>query len=75
MILVEPDRPGVFYMDVGAKMGITLSYTAEVNFKDVRVSVSNLVGKENRGFYQVLEFFDESRIFASFVGPSYILVF
>jgi len=62
VILVEADRPGVSYMDVGAKMGITLSYTAEVNFKDVRVPHSNLVGEENRGFYQVLEFFDESRI-------------
>ncbi|MCJ7595597.1 MAG: acyl-CoA dehydrogenase, partial [Desulfobacterales bacterium] len=29
---------------------------------EVRVPVSNLVGKENRGFYQVLEFFDESRV-------------
>ena len=62
VILVEADRPGVSYMDVGANMGITLSYTAEVNFKDVRVPLSNLVGEENRGFYQVLEFFDESRI-------------
>lgn len=62
VILVEADRPGISYMDVGAKMGITLSYTAEVNFKDVRVPHSNLVGEENRGFYQVLEFFDESRI-------------
>ena len=43
VILVEADRPGVSYMDAGAKMGITLSYTAEVNFKDVRVPHSNLV--------------------------------
>jgi acyl-CoA dehydrogenase len=42
--------------------GMGLSYTAEVNFKDVRVPITNLVGKENKGFYQVLEFFDESRI-------------
>jgi alkylation response protein AidB-like acyl-CoA dehydrogenase len=62
VILVEADRPGVSYMDVGTKMGISLSYTAEINFKDVRVPLTNLVGKENRGFYQVLEFFDESRI-------------
>ena len=62
VILVEADRPGVTTTDVGAKMGITLTYTAEVNFKEVRVPLSNLVGQENKGFYQVLEFFDESRI-------------
>ena len=62
VILVEADRVGVTYNDIGKKMGLGLSYTAEVNFKDVRVPITNLVGKENRGFYQVLEFFDESRI-------------
>ena len=43
-------------------MGMSLSYTAEVVFKDVRVPQSNLIGKEDKGFYQVLEFFDESRV-------------
>ena len=62
LILVEADNPGVSYQDVGHKMGITLSYTAEVVFKDVRVPVANLIGKEGKGFYQLLEFFDESRI-------------
>ena len=62
MILVEADRPGVSTSSVGEKMGIRLMDTAEVVFKDVRVPQSNLIGKENRGFYQVLEFFDESRI-------------
>ena len=62
LILVEADNPGVSYQDVGKKMGITLTYTAEVIFKDVRVPLSNLIGKENKGFYQLLEFFDESRI-------------
>jgi alkylation response protein AidB-like acyl-CoA dehydrogenase len=62
VILVEADRDGVSFSDVGKKMGMGLSYTAEVNFKDVRVPTTNLVGKENKGFYQVLEFFDESRI-------------
>jgi len=62
VILVEADRKGVETQDVGKKMGLSLSFTAEVNFKDVRVPLGNLVGKEKKGFYQVLDFFDESRI-------------
>uniref|UniRef100_A0A7C4RU06 Acyl-CoA dehydrogenase n=1 Tax=Desulfatirhabdium butyrativorans TaxID=340467 RepID=A0A7C4RU06_9BACT len=62
MILVEADRKGVTATDVGHKMGIHMMSTAEVTFKDVRVPLTNLIGKEGKGFYQVLEFFDESRI-------------
>ncbi len=62
MILVEADRPGLTAADVGEKMGIHMMATAELSFRDVRVPAANLIGKEGRGFYQVLEFFDESRI-------------
>jgi acyl-CoA dehydrogenase len=62
LVLVEADRPGVTATDFGTKMGIALSYTAEVSFNDVRVPLSNLIGHENRGLYHTLEFFDESRI-------------
>ncbi|MDO9567110.1 MAG: acyl-CoA dehydrogenase family protein [Candidatus Desulfaltia sp.] len=62
MILVEAEQEGVAAMDAGEKMGIHLVPTAEVTFKDVRVPSSHLIGKEGRGFYQALEFFDESRI-------------
>jgi len=62
MILVEGDRKGVSTASVGDKMGIHMIATAEVNFKNVRVPLDHLVGKEGKGFYQVLEFFDESRI-------------
>ena len=68
MILVEGDRKGVSSVDVGDKMGIRLMATAEVSFKDVRVPRSNLVGEEGKGFYQVLEFFDESRILIAAQG-------
>ena len=62
LILVEAERKGLTATDVGDKMGIHMMATAELNFKDVRVPVSNLIGEEGKGFYQVLEFFDESRI-------------
>ena len=62
LILVEAGRAGLSTQDVGQKMGIRMMATAEVIFKDVRVPSSNLIGQENKGFYQVLNFFDESRI-------------
>ncbi len=62
LILVEAEREGLTATDIGDKMGIHLMATAEINYKDVRVPVTNLIGQEGRGFYQVLEFFDESRI-------------
>ena len=62
LILVEADRPGLSTADVGVKMGIRMMDTAEVNFKSVRVPLENLIGEENKGFYHVLHFFDESRI-------------
>jgi len=62
LILVEAEREGLTATDIGDKMGIHMMSTAEINYKDVRVPVSNVIGTEGKGFYQVLEFFDESRI-------------
>ncbi|MEA3428301.1 MAG: acyl-CoA dehydrogenase family protein [Thermodesulfobacteriota bacterium] len=62
MILVEAEQEGVTTVNVGEKMGIHLMPTTEVIFKDVRVPSSHLIGKKGRGFYQALDFFDESRI-------------
>ena len=58
LILVEAEREGLTATDLGDKMGIHMMSTAEVNYKDVRVPVSNTIGKEGKGFYHVLEFFD-----------------
>jgi len=62
VIIVEKGTPGYSTADVGEKMGIKMTSTGELSFNEVRVPLSQLVGQENRGFYQVLEFFDESRI-------------
>ncbi len=62
VIIVEKGTSGYSTADVGEKMGIKMTSTGELSFSDVKVPVSNLVGQENRGFYHVLEFFDESRI-------------
>lgn len=62
MIVVEADTPGLTIADIGDKMGIRMTKTGELAFKDVRVPADNLIGEEGRGFYQILEFFDESRI-------------
>jgi alkylation response protein AidB-like acyl-CoA dehydrogenase len=61
-ILVERGTQGFDATELGDKMGIRMTSTAELSFSDVHVSLENLIGQENRGFYQVLEFFDESRI-------------
>jgi alkylation response protein AidB-like acyl-CoA dehydrogenase len=60
--LLEKDLEGISINKIKGKMGIRASPTAEVAFKDVRVDDSALIGELNRGFYQVLEFFDESRV-------------
>ena len=61
LILVPKGMPGLEASEVGDKMGIRMTSTAEVSFSGVRVPLENLIGREGKGFYQVLEFFDESR--------------
>lgn len=60
-IIVEMDRPGVETTEL-EKMGCKSLPTAQVSFNAVRVPRENLVGEENRGFYQALEFLNDYRI-------------
>ncbi|MGB5526330.1 MAG: acyl-CoA dehydrogenase family protein [Gemmatimonadota bacterium] len=62
MILVDRDAEGLTTASVGQKMGLRMIPTGEVSLKDVRVPAENLLGQEGKGFYQILGFFDESRI-------------
>jgi alkylation response protein AidB-like acyl-CoA dehydrogenase len=61
-LIVDKGTQGFTATELSGKMGIRMTSTAQLSFNDVHVPLANLLGVENKGFYQVLEFFDESRI-------------
>ena len=68
LIIIPADAKGVTRNKIRGKMGIRSSDTAEIAFEDVRVPQANLVGKEGRGFYQLMHFFDTTRIMVAAQG-------
>jgi alkylation response protein AidB-like acyl-CoA dehydrogenase len=60
--LVETDREGFSVESEIEKMGWNASETAQLRYDGVRVPEDNLVGEENRGFYQLMEFFSHERV-------------
>ncbi|MGE5800224.1 MAG: acyl-CoA dehydrogenase family protein [Syntrophaceae bacterium] len=68
LIIVPADAPGVTRNKIRGKMGIRSSDTAEIAFEDVKVPVTNLVGKEGKGFYELMHFFDTTRVMVSAQG-------
>ena len=68
MVIIPADLPGITRTKIKGKMGIRASDTAELAFEDVRVPQANLVGKEGRGFHQVMHFFDMTRIMVAAQG-------
>jgi len=59
--IVERDREG-YYAKKIEKMGMNCHDTCEITLKDVRIPAENIVGEENRGFYQLMDFFNKSRV-------------
>jgi alkylation response protein AidB-like acyl-CoA dehydrogenase len=67
-ILVETNRPGYEANAFHGKLSIRPSNTGEVAFKGVRVPLDNLLGKEGRGFYNIMEFFNRTRVQVAALG-------
>ena len=61
-ILVPTDTPGYKATKIRGKLGIRASDTAEVSLKDVRVPQDNLIGKTGEGFYELMAFFNRTRL-------------
>ena len=61
-IIVEKGTPGFAVTRKLDKLGWRASDTAELSFEDVRVPVENLLGRENKGFYQIMHGFQEERL-------------
>jgi len=67
-ILVETNRAGYEANVLHGKLSLRPSNTGEVAFKGVRVPVINLLGKEGKGFYNIMEFFNRTRVQVAALG-------
>ncbi|UCD96849.1 MAG: acyl-CoA dehydrogenase family protein, partial [Candidatus Bathyarchaeota archaeon] len=62
LFVVDKGTSGVETTKLHNKMGIRPSVTGEVNFENVKVSDSDIIGELNKGFYHSMEFFDKTRV-------------
>ena len=68
VILMDTDTPGFEATKIHGKMGIRASNTAELRLNNIEVPVRNLVGQEGRGFAQLMDFFNRTRLHVSAQG-------
>jgi alkylation response protein AidB-like acyl-CoA dehydrogenase len=61
VIIVDTDGPGYQATKIHGKMGIRASNTAEIALNDLEAPAANLLGKEGRGFAQLMDFFNKTR--------------
>ena len=61
-ILVDRETDGVDTAEIGDKHGLLMTSLANVSFQDSRLPHTNLIGEENKGFGNILNFFNRSRI-------------
>jgi alkylation response protein AidB-like acyl-CoA dehydrogenase len=61
-ILVPTDTDGFEPTKIDNKLGIRASDLAEIVLNDVRVPTENVIGEEDEGFYQLMDFFASGRV-------------
>ncbi|MEJ2725596.1 MAG: acyl-CoA/acyl-ACP dehydrogenase [Deltaproteobacteria bacterium] len=61
-ILVPTETAGYESNKIRGKLGIRASDTAEISLNNVRVPITNLVGKEGEGFHELMAFFNRTRL-------------
>lgn len=61
-IVAEKDAPGLKIKELRPKMGQRSVPSVELTFENVCVPLNNLVGKENEGFYYVMDYINVERL-------------
>jgi alkylation response protein AidB-like acyl-CoA dehydrogenase len=60
--IVERETKGVTPIDLGEKIGIKMTSSCSIEFKEVKVPKTNLLGKENHGFIYIMDALNEGRV-------------
>ncbi|MCX5830810.1 MAG: acyl-CoA dehydrogenase family protein [Deltaproteobacteria bacterium] len=60
-ILIDTNQPGYEATKIHGKLGIRASNTTEISLSNVEAPLTNLVGKQGQGFYQLMDFFNKTR--------------
>lgn len=62
MLLVEAGTPGFLVEEMHNKLGRRASDTGQLTFSDCRIPETALLGQLNRGFYQIMQCFENERL-------------
>lgn len=68
LFIMDTDLPGYRISKKLDKVGNRASDTAELSFEDVRIPAENLLGEENKGFYNIMYNFQGERLAAAIAG-------
>ncbi len=68
VIIIDTDSPGYEATKIHGKMGIRASNTAELRLNNVEAPLENLVGTDGKGFRQLMDFFNRTRLHVAAQG-------